>query len=283
MFESVEQLEKEVREFQQNILVSTEFVKKLDAIIAAIAAQERDFAAKSAEFTSKISSDTEAMRASQEKALKKLLDENKALIKQLEDTAHELEAQTKTQVETVATDHCELVQQLTERNRAISSEIGDKAASLISEIKAIPDKIRERNAALIVDVQRSVASVIETANSIFTAQKAQADALSAHCDGLLESMNTASKEHLAKTIDAISLTQKEYVSKIEEAEAQIKKCEADLSEKYDEFLKRLASTNVDQMFKLCQEIKQSVNTKLLVIMSGVGVSLILAVLSLFLR
>ena len=45
MFESVEQLEKEVKEFQQNILASSDFVNNLNEIVAAISAQERDFAA----------------------------------------------------------------------------------------------------------------------------------------------------------------------------------------------------------------------------------------------
>jgi len=312
MFESVEQLEKEVKEFQQNILTSSEFVKKLDEIVAAISAQERDFATKSAELTAKIDGNADALRASQAEAFKKLLDENQTLIKHLSDTAAELEAQMKSQVETVKADHQELVQQLTERNRAISSEFGDKGASLIAEIKAIPVELGKSNAALsdsfqrsvssIIEVansmtvelgksnaalsdsfQRSVSSIIEAANSMSASQKTQADALSTNCDNLLASMNEANQEHLAKTAEKISATQKEYIRKIEDTEAEIKSCKADLSKKYDEFLKKLESTNVDQMFKLCQEIKQSMNTKLIIIMSGVGVSLVLALISLFVK
>ena len=283
MFESVEQLEKEVKEFQQNILASSDFVNNLNEIVAAISAQERDFAAKSAELTAKIDDNAEAMLSSQTEALKKLLDENQTLTKHLSDTAAELEAQMKSQVETVKADHQELVQQLAEQNRAISTEFGDKGASLISEIKAIPVELDKSNAALSDSFQRSVASIIEAANSICASQKAQADALSAHCDNLLASMNDANQEHLAKTAEIVSSTQKEYIRIIEEAEAEIKSCKADLSEKYDEFLKKLESTNVDQMFKLCQEMKQSVNAKLVIIMSGVCVSLVLALISLFIK
>ena len=283
MFESVEQLEKEVKEFQQNILASSEFIKKLDEVVASISSQERDFAAKSAALTAKIDNNTDALRASQAEAIKKLLDENHALIKHLSDTATELESQMKSQVETVMSDHQVLVEQLIERNSAISTEFGDKSASIIAEIKAIPVELQKRNEALADSFQKGVSSVIETANSISASQKALVDALSAHCDDLLSSMNEAEKEHLEKTTEDICATQKAYITKIEEAETELKECKADLFRKYDDFLNKLESTNIDQMFKLCQEMKHSINTKLIVIMSGVGAALILALISLIIK
>ena len=283
MFESVEQLEKEVKEFQQNILASSELVRKLDEIIAEISAQERAFAAESADLVAKIDGNTEAIHTSQAEALKKLLDENQSLTKHLSDTTAELNAQMGAQVEAVKADHQELVKQLAERTRAMLTELSDKGASLLSEIKTIPAELDKSNSALSDSFQRSVSLIIEAANSMNSTQKAQAEALSTHCDNLLASMNEANRANLAKAVEEIGSTQKEYIHKIEEAEAEITSCKADLSLKYDEFLKKLESTNVDQMFKLCQGMKQSINVKLAIVMSGVGVSLILALISLFIR
>lgn len=189
MFESVEQLEKEVKDFQKNILASSELIKSLENLIAATKAQKEEFAATSSELISKMDSHTDALRESYEEALAKLVNENRILIKEL-----------------IAKD-----------------------------------------------------------------------------DELLQSVNTNSKTHLANFVETLNTAQQTYIQRIEAADVSIKHCEAEINRKYQEFLIKLESTNVDQMFKLCQDIKKSMDTKLLLLSVGVGASLILIIVSIFIR
>jgi chromosome segregation ATPase len=225
MFESIEQLEKEVKDFQKNILASSELIKSIESLITATKAQKEDFSATSSELASKMDSHTEALRKSYEEALAKLVKENRSLIKEL------------------------IVR-------------GDE---LLQEMKAIPSDVQKRNSALSVEIQ------------------AEKEAFFARCDELLQSVSTNSKTHHANVVETLNTAQQAYIQSIEEADVSIKNCEAEINRKYKDFLIKLESTNVDQMFKMCQDIKKSMDTKLLLLSVGVGASLILMIVSIFIR
>jgi len=207
MFENIEQLEKEVEEFQQNILTSAEFIKKMDGIIATVTAQERSYTARSSELTSKIDSYADTIHASQAEALIKLITEFK----------------------------------------------------------------------------KSVSELIEVANTVNSSLQAQSEAFTSRYEDFLHSMSELNQTQLSHTAELISTSQKEYLRRIEETDVSIKHCESELIRKYEDFLAKLESTNVDQMFKVCQEIKKSMDTKILILSIGLGASILLMVVSLFIR
>ena len=57
----------------------------------------------------------------------------------------------------------------------------------------------------------------------------------------------------------------------------------ELEKKYADFLNRLETTNVDQIFQSCEQMKKSLETKLLFVAGGVGVAVILTVISFFIK
>ena len=54
-----------------------------------------------------------------------------------------------------------------------------------------------------------------------------------------------------------------------------------LEAKYDAFVARLEATNMDQLYKYCQNMNKSINTKLGIALGGVAVALIVSIISLF--
>ena len=54
-----------------------------------------------------------------------------------------------------------------------------------------------------------------------------------------------------------------------------------LEAKYDAFVVKLEATNMDQLYKYCQNMNKSINTKLGIALGGVAVALIVSIISLF--
>ena len=243
MFESVEQLEKEVKDFQKNILASSELIRSLESLIAATKAQKEDFAAASSGLVSKMDSHTEALRESYEEALEKLVKENRSLIKEL----------------TV------------------------KGDELLQEMKAIPPDVEKRNSMLVIEFQKYSAELQASSNAIISQLCSEREVFSTKCNEFLQSASTNNKTHLTHVAETINTAQQAYIQRLEAADASIVHCEAEINHKYEDFLTKLESTNVDQMFKMCQDIKKSMDTKFLLLSVGVGASIVLMIVSLFIR
>jgi len=279
MFESIEQLEKEVKDFQKNILASSELIKSIESLITATNAQKEDFSATSSELVSKMDSHTEALRKSYEEALAKLVKENRSLIKELIVRGDELLQEMKA-----------IPSDVEKRNSALSVEIqAEKEAffarcdELLQGFKNIPPDVEERNSALAIEFQKCTTALQSSSNEIIAQLHVETEAFSARCDELLQSVSTNSKTHHANVVETLNTAQQAYIQRIEEADVSIKNCETEINRKYKDFLIKLESTNVDQMFKMCQDIKKSMDTKLLLLSVGVGASLILMIVSIFIR
>ena len=67
--------------------------------------------------------------------------------------------------------------------------------------------------------------------------------------------------------------------------SETEKCVVDLSQqlelKYNAFVTKLEATNMDQLYKYCQEMNKSITTKLSIALGGVAVAVIVSIISLF--
>ena len=87
-----------------------------------------------------------------------------------------------------------------------------------------------------------------------------------------------------ETTQATLIQAKEaYISQQKEVQAALKQTETGLCTTYAAFLERLEKTNVDQMFQTCKEMKKSLELKLWIVAGGVGLSVLLTVISLFIK
>ena len=97
---------------------------------------------------------------------------------------------------------------------------------------------------------------------------------------------TLTYDHLRDTETAsevIRTAQKEHLDRLTQIETAITATKDELDKKYKAFLEKLESTNMDQIFKVCQEMKKSIETKLLLLTGGVGIAIILMIVSFIIK
>ena len=72
-----------------------------------------------------------------------------------------------------------------------------------------------------------------------------------------------------------------HTNQLLDTEHQVVSLSQQLESKYNAFVTKLESTNVDQLYKYCQEMNKSINTKLGIVLGGVAVAIIVSAISLF--
>ena len=218
MFESIEELEKEVQSFRENLLASNELITGIEKLTATTSEQQVKYVDSSKELLTKID-DTAAL------TLSSLIAENEALI----DT------------------------------------LSKKGYALLEKINAVPVEIKAENV-LMIDGLKNCISELQTNISKFVSQ-----------------LSNDSKSHLNDSIASMNLVQQEHIARLEAIEIAFSKGETELTTKYDMFMAKLESTNVDQLLKACQDIQKAVNMKFAILSVGLSVSVILLIVSFFIK
>lgn len=272
MFESVEQLEKEVQEFQKNILASSELIKSIEDLIATTKSQKESFALESSELVAEMDAHTKALKSSYTEALTKLMKENGKLISEISAKGESLLREMQG-----------IPEEVDKRNSAMAAQFEAKGGAILQEIQAIPVAVDKRNAAVASDFQKCSADLKSQTETLITQLQAESVKFSNRCDELLLSIQSSNDAHLSSVIKEVEASQKAYFEKLEATDVAIQRCEAEISEKYQDFIAKLESTNIDQMFKMCQEMKRSMDRKFIMLFIGVGASLALMIVSFFIR
>ena len=92
------------------------------------------------------------------------------------------------------------------------------------------------------------------------------DSSDQQCSAFLKELEKMMDAHLAQLSD----TEKDVVDLSQQLEA-----------KYDAFVAKLEATNMDQLYKYCQDMSKSINTKLGIALGGVAVAVLISIISLF--
>ena len=196
MFESIEELEKQVEEFEKNILASKALIKSIENISTSIKVQQEDFDKKS----------------------------NELLV-----TIEELKSSISNNINELNKNNNDLVSSTT---------------------KALTEQI--------VDYNTSVSVLI---------------------DGL----KTTNQEQLSAVSQELSDEQKKYIQHLDEVKASLSSLESQLNEHYALFLEQLETTNISNIASEIQLLKKSLNTKFALAMAGIGIAIVLLIVSIFLR
>ena len=71
------------------------------------------------------------------------------------------------------------------------------------------------------------------------------------------------------------------LAQLSNTEKQVVELSQQLEAKYNAFVTKLEATNMDQLYKYCQDMNKSINTKLSIVLGGVAVAVIVSISSLF--
>lgn len=157
-----------------------------------------------------------------------------------------------------------------------------KAEGLISETPGIFDaqlkKDREENIGELKKVQEQYASELSKANLTFSEQLQD---VILNIQGLSAKIEEASAAQYASFLKELEKTIETRLEKLAQTEDRVTKLGQELESKYNAFVEKLEATNMDQLYKYCQDMNKAINVKLGLLLGGVAVAVIVSIVSLF--
>ena len=239
---TIEELEREIDLFKQNIVSSNEMVDLLQNILNQIKAQNQLFDTQSNEFMSKMESIPEILEKANtdsnniiqkdiSKEIKKAVDSFSARQKIYIDTLEQVESQIK---------------QFIEQSGIQVKSFKSDAESLTERVEKIPAKIEERN----------------DANS--------------------KKINSDIHAEFADVLEKFKSQQDKYIESIHETTESINSCESELKNKYQEYLDTLEKTNVSAIYDISQQLKKQFSVKMTILTVVAVISVIVGIVGWFL-
>ena len=151
----------------------------------------------------------------------------------------------------------------------------ERVKALEASVAATPEQLKSGNQDLI---QQTLDNINRAKSDYETALRGYLDELKAVPKSISDTNNAQYNDFF----DSVKKEYGEYVAVLRESQAKMEKISTELDNKYNAFLAKMESTNMDQIYKVCQDMDKKINTKLTMILAGVAVAVVLSVISFFL-
>lgn len=175
-------------------------------------------------------------------------------------------------------DHAQKLNAIVERHSSMLSAASDALAKFPVELELQMQKDRSENVAGLKQIQEQYASDLAKTNEAFAKQlQAVVDAVHAvpgQINNNAVQQYGAFLKELEKMMDA-------RLAQLAATEKRVEDLSQQLEDKYNAFVSKLESTNMDQLYKYCQDMNKSINTKLGIALGGVAIAVIVSIVSLF--
>lgn len=247
MFDDIVEMEREIDIFRKNMVASSELVEGISELTAETKKQKESFSASTEALLKRLNECVAQFKNDHESALRTLNADNNATIAALQE--------------------------------GLSSE----QHSRISELERIQAELQKclTDAAAQADAQ--VRTLSQTSDAMTSAFHEDVERVQNLSLSQVEQLNADSKRIISEMKSVIEAQQSTFNEKVAETEAAIQGYQTQAQAKYKEFVNRLESTNVDRIFKEVQDLKRSIQTKFVILVSGMGITLLAALLGLFLK
>ena len=302
MLGSIEELEKNIEEFQNNVAASGELCALLDSYVAQVKQQNDSFNTNSKALLQKISDipdvvdqkNTESNQTVQttvskevEKAIRGFAAEQEKYLTSLEETK-KLLATAAAIPKIIQKENSDSNQAIRE---AVSERLGESVAQFTTEqgkyltaleetrrqmeaVSAIPETIRKDNSENNDVIKADVAKSLNDALQIFA--QAQQSYLSS-----LEETRTKIDSFSREMISRFEADQKIYFGELQKVQDSIKSYEVQMEQKYREFTQTLESMNVSNLYNQNLELKKTLDKRTTILMILTCVSVVVAIVGLF--
>lgn len=252
MLGTIEEMEKSIEQFQNNVAASGELVQLLKLMLEEIKQQNSEFNTKSQALITKFdtlpSSIESANADSNEKIRNNVsveLDKSLKLFSEEQDKYVQNLGFTKQQI-----------QNYIEQLQALEKTYSEKTQTIVSKVE-------------------SVIAAVEAEN--------------VKSNGIIKDEILAAKEEARKEFDSVlklrneefSKIQLDYVNAMKDTQNEVKKCEEQLSQKYTEFSLSLEKMNISNLYEQNVQLRKELNSRTLILMVISGLSVVAAILGLF--
>lgn len=157
-----------------------------------------------------------------------------------------------------------------------------KAEGAISEaptaLEAQLKKDRAESAEELKKVQEQFASELSKANAAFAEQL---KSIVENIQSLSAQIKDDSAQQYAAFLKELEKMMETRLEQLAQTENRVSELSQQLESKYNAFVEKLESTNMDQLYKYCQDMNKAINLKLGLLFGGVAVAVIVSIVSLF--
>ncbi len=258
MFDSVEDLEKEVIAFRENILASNALVASIEQVSATIREQEKSITSKLENLLDLI----ESVPTTIKKDNASVLDE---LIASIEDLKRTNKDAFLTLSESNGKHLDKTISEIVAANTHLIENITVKTEHLLGSIETLPSTIKKDN-------EMALDALISNIKDLKSANKETINMLSKD-----------SREYLHNAVSEIISENTLLLKNLKSVGELLKSGQKDLAEKNNAFIEKLESTNVEHLFALCEDMKKTMNMKFLIMMIGLALSIFLSVISIVVK
>ena len=151
----------------------------------------------------------------------------------------------------------------------------ERVKALEASVAATSDQLKSGNQDLI---QQTLDNINRAKSDYETALRGYLDELKAVPKSISDTNNAQYNEFLA----SVKKEYGDYVAVLRESQTKMEKISTELDNKYNAFLAKMESTNMDQIYKVCSEMDKQVNKKLTAILIGVIATAILSLIAIIL-
>ena len=153
---------------------------------------------------------------------------------------------------------------------------------LISKTPAVFDELlkkdREESNEELRKIQEQFSAELSKANATFAEQL---KGVIVNIQDLSAKIEDASAQQYASFLKELEKTVEARLEQLAQTEDRVTKLGQQLESKYNAFVEKLDATNMDQLYKYCQDMNKAINVKLGLLLGRVAVAVIVSIVSLF--
>ena len=262
MFDNIAELEKEVQEFEKNILASTQLVKSIDQLAKAADVQVRSFSKDSETFLRKIEQQNADAKDELHSDMETLLSDSTR--KTQEEVKYAIGSAVD-KIQQTRDEYAELIRKTEAMLKAHENE-------LLSSMQSAEEKL--------IQIQRQyIEQFDKTEKALNEHEETVAKTILDDTEKCLADCNRA----LQNSIDILNTAQQQYVAKLAETSASLATREDVICSKMDSILERLDKLDFEDIRSRCDGIRKSINIKFTIAMIGTMGTLAFAALSFFMK
>lgn len=247
MFDDIQALEQEIEGFRNNILASQDLVTSIEKMIKVMKTQNDEYSRTYKDVLEELKRCVQLQKVESESQLNELKKQNETTINNAVE-----------KLNSVQKEHIVKINE-------VESAINLNVEKMLKEMKTQSE-----------DYSKSYNDVLLELKNYVQLQKVESEAQ-------LNELKKQNEIIINNAVEKIASSQREYLANIDEVKFILKKNEDQLVLKYQQFTTKLESTNIDQIYSSVQDLKKSINFKFNLLISGVGVSILLTIVSLLLK
>ena len=283
MFKDIAQMEKEIETFRKNVVASSELIEGLSRLTETTRQQKESFSESADALIKRIDTCIDQIRENQDSALRTLSDDNDTAMKALGDAMSQEQASRLAELERIKTSFTSVLDSCTERLQSTENAISGYRTEAEEKFIAYASQLESSAEMLRREVDSCVAQTKENQDTALQTFRQNNDAAMKALETALAQEQERRLAELERIRTDFENAQAAYIEQMQMTERGIQEYQTTAENKYDAFVQRLETTNVDQIFKEVQDLKQSFQTKFALMMGGIGVAVVIAVLGLILK